>query len=543
MAVSPPAPTEKVSPLASRAFREIWAANMLSNLGSLAQLVGASWLMTSLTTSEQMVALVQASTALPVMLLALWAGAIADRFDRRSVMLVSQAFTMAASAVLALCAWAGWLDAWSLLCFTFLIGCGAALRTPAWQAGVGEMVPRSALPSAIALNSIGFNLARSVGPAIGGVIVAASGPAAAFVINALSNIGMVSALVRWKRERTARTLPPEPFLSAVGSGLRYVAMAPAILSVLPRAALFGLGASGVQALLPLIARDQMHGAAFTYGLLLGAFGFGAVAGGLLIGRLRDLLGAERLSRASSLAFVAGTVGTAFSPSLPISMTALVLNGAGWIVTLSMMNVTVQLNAPNWALARILALYQMAAFGGIAAGSWLIGLLAGQYGIRDALLIAAAIQLAVIGLTFAFPLHASDELNLTPFGGWKEIEPAFAPDGHGPVVIVTEFSIRPERTAAFLALMQERRRIRRRNGGRRWQLLHDLRNPEIWVESYHVPAWAEYLRHRERLVQHEAQLFARIRALHSGPGAPEIRRFVGMLPGASIHPYNVESGIA
>ncbi|MBX9897565.1 MAG: MFS transporter [Qipengyuania sp.] len=526
MSDGPPAPAEGSSPLASRTFREIWAANTLSNLGSLIQLVGASWLMISLTTSEQMIALVQASTALPLMLLALWSGTIADRFDRRDVMMMAQAFTMIASAALAFCAWAGWLSPWSLLIFTFLIGCGGAMKTPAWQAAVGEMVPRAALPSAIALNSVGFNLARSVGPAIGGLIVAAGGPAVAFVANALSNIGMLAALRRWRRPRTTRTLPRESFIAAIGAGIRYVAMAPAILTVLPRAALFGLTASSVQALLPLIVRDRMHGNAFTYGLLLGAFGLGAVAGGLGIGKLGRRWSPEQLSRIFSLVFVIGTIGIALSPLLALSLAALALTGAGWLVTFSTLNVTVQMNAPNWVLARALALYQMAAFGGVAAGSWLGGFLADHHGVRDALLVSAALQLGVVALTRWLPLRGSNDLDLMPFSGRKPIEAEVTPNRQdSPVVLFTEFRIQVADHPKFLALMQERRRIRGRNGARRWQLLQDMSDPEIWVETIDLRAWSDYLRHRERIAEYEAQLFAQIRALDHGDEAPRIRRFV------------------
>lgn len=401
------ADSASASPLVSRAFREIWAANLISNLGGLVQLVGASWLMSTLTSSEQMVTLVQASTALPLMLMAPWAGAVADRFDRRNVMLVSQSFIMFASLWLAIIAWIDGLRPWSLLGFTFLIGCGTALKTPAWQAGVSEMVPRSALTSAITLNSVGFNIARSAGPAVGGLIVAAGGAAAAFVANAVSNIGMLLALARWRRERVLIALPPEPLLSAVLTGARYVAATPVVRVVLPRAALFGFTASGVQALLPLIARHQMDGDALTYGLLLGAFGIGAVAGGMSIERLRARFTSEHLSRLFALLFALGTLGVAISRSFPITAAALTLNGAGWVVALSMMNVTVQLNSPRWALARILAIYQMAAFGGIAAGSWLIGVLADRCGVREALLISAVLQLAVIALTSQLPLHEAD----------------------------------------------------------------------------------------------------------------------------------------
>jgi len=381
---------------------------MISNLGGLVQLVGAAWLMSSLTTSEQMVTLVQASTALPLMLVAPWAGVVADRFDRRKLMLLSQSFIMIASFALAVIAWIGGLHPWSLLGLTFLIGCGTALKTPAWQAGVSEMVPRAALPNAIALNSVGFNLARSAGPALGGLVVAAGGAAAAFVANAVSNIAMLLALSRWRRERVPAARTPETLLRAMWTGIRHVAATPELRVVLPRAALFGFTSSAVQALLPLVARHQMKGDALTYGLLLGAFGLGAVVGGMSIRRLRGRLTAEQLSRLFALLFAFGTLGVATSRSFPLTAAALALNGAGWVVAFSMMNVTIQLNSPNWALARILAIYQMAAFGGVAMGSWATGILANCYGVSEALLISAFLQIAVVVLTARLQLREADE---------------------------------------------------------------------------------------------------------------------------------------
>jgi MFS family permease len=485
--------------------------------------------MTSLTDSEQMVALVQASTALPLMLLALWSGAVADRYNRRNVMLASQAFTMVASALLAAFAWLGWLNAWSLLAFTFLIGCGAAMKTPAWQAGVGEMVPRAVLPQAIALNSVGFNLARSVGPAIGGVVVAVGGAATAFAVNAVSNIGLFVALLRWRRKPTARALPPEPFFSAIAAGLRYAIMAPVIVAILPRAALFGLGASAVQAVLPLVVRDRIGGDALTYGLMLGSFGVGAVAGGLLIGWLRRNLSPPRQFQVSALTFALATIVTGLSTNLLLTLCALAVNGAGWLVALATMNVTVQLNAPNWVLARTLALYQMAAFGGIAVGSWLAGLLADALGVRDALLCAAGIQVAVIMITHRLPLGSTDQPDIAPFEGWQNVEPASMPEPNSAITIITEFRIDDDNLAVFLGLMQERRHIRRRNGGRFWRLFQDTNDPAVWIESYEVPSWPEYLRHRERFMVHEARLFARIRTLHSGEAPPRVRRFAAVAP--------------
>lgn len=281
--------TNRISPLAPfrhDIFRTIWIASLASNFGGLIQAVGAAWLMTSISQSVNMVALVQASTSLPIMLFSLVSGALADNFDRRRIMLVAQSFMLAVSALLTVCAYYGIVTPWLLLIFTFLLGCGTALNNPSWQASVGDMVPRDDLPAAVALNSMGFNLTRSVGPAIGGAIVAAAGAAAAFAANTLSYFAILFALARWKPVAPENRLPRETLGRAVSAGLRYVAMSPNIGKVLVRGFAFGLSASAILALLPLVARDLVGGGPLTYGVMLGAFGVGAIGGALLSARLR-----------------------------------------------------------------------------------------------------------------------------------------------------------------------------------------------------------------------------------------------------------------
>ena len=274
-------PSAKVeSPFRNPVFRRMWFATVTSNFGGLIQSVGAAWMMTSLVGSPQMVALVQASNALPFMLLALLAGAVADNLDRRRVMLAAQCFMLTVSVTLALFAWQGWLTPWLLLTFTFLIGCGTAMNGPAWQASVGEIVRRDQLPDAVGLNSAGFNLARSAGPAIGGAIVAAAGVAVAFLVNAMSYLGLIAVLLRWKPNSAPRLLPREGLFTAMAAGLRYVAMSPNLRTVTLRSCVFGLTANALPALMPIVAKDLVKGGALTYGILLGAFGVGAVLGGL-----------------------------------------------------------------------------------------------------------------------------------------------------------------------------------------------------------------------------------------------------------------------
>lgn len=519
------ADTDPPSPLSVPVFRAVWIASMASNFGGLIQSVGASWLMTSLTPSSQMVALVQASTALPILLLSLWSGAVADNLDRRRVMLAAQGFMLVVSVALAVITFAGWISPWLLLVFTFLIGCGAAMNGPAWQASVGDMVPRSALPGAVALNSMGFNIARSVGPAIGGAIVAAAGAAAAFVVNAVSYVGLIAVLTRWKPSYPERILPREPLGHAVTAGIRYVAMSPDIRTVLARALIFGIGASAVPAMMPLVARDVIVGNSLTYGVLLGAFGIGAVGGGLMVRRLRDRLSVEAIVRAAAAALAIGTVLTGISATLWLTIPALALAGGGWVLALSTFNVTVQLSAPRWVVARSLSLYQMAAFGGMASGAVLFGAIADAQGVQISLFAAAAVQTLTILSGLVLPLPIARDLNLA-LRQWSEPETAVSVDDRsGPVVVTIEYRIVPGDIPRFLNVMHERRRIRRRDGARHWTLLRDLGEPEMWVERYHVATWLDYVRHNQRRTFEDAQNTIDILSLHNGPAKPVVHRMI------------------
>ena len=515
-----------LSPFRYPVFRGIWIASLLSNFGSLIQSVGASWMMLSIAPSPDMVALVQASTSLPIMLLSLVAGAMADNMDRRRVMVFAQIFMLSVSLALAICAWAGLVGPWTLLLFTFAIGCGSAFFAPAWQASVGDMVPRPEVPGAVALNSMGFNIARSVGPAIGGAIVAAAGAAAAFGVNAASYIALLVVLGRWRRPPRTNALPSETLVIAMGAGLRYVWMSPHIRTVLLRAAVFGFGASSILALLPLVAKHLVAGGPLTYGLLLGAFGIGAVAGALSASRLREKLSTEAIVRWAGCIMALAAALVAVSTFLVATMAALLLAGAGWVLSLSTFNVSVQLSAPRWVVARALALYQMAAFGGLAAGSWVWGELAADLGISAALLISAGAVLICVVLGRWAPLSQAGELNLDPLRTqlWNAPTTSVPVDERtGPVVITVEYIIDEDDVEEFLARMNERRRMRRRDGARNWRLLRDLSDPHLWIERYETPTWLDYIRLNNRATQDDASVPTRLRELHRGTEGPRIRR--------------------
>jgi MFS family permease len=390
----------------------------------------------------------------------------------------------------------------------------------------GDMVPRADLAGAVTLNAMGFNLARSLGPAVGGLIVAAAGAAAAFAVNAASYLGLIVVLFRWKPERPQETLARETIGAAMSSGVRYVAMSPRINTVLLRAALFGLGASAVQALMPLVARQTMAGGPETFGLLLGAFGVGAVGGAFLSARVRRALVTETLVRIACVIFGLCAAVTALSPWLLLTIPALMVAGAAWVLTLSTFNVTVQMSSPRWVVARALALYQMAAFGGMALGSWVWGQTAEASGLAAALLASGVVQggCALVGLRF--PLAPATELNLDPLGVWREPSTVLSIEPRsGPVVVAIDYKIDEADVPAFLAAMAERRRIRRRDGARNWSLLRDLAEPTHWVERYHTETWLDYVRHNLRRTHDDVGISQRITALHRGDQPPAVRRMI------------------
>ncbi len=515
-----------LAPLRHLVFRRVWLASTLANVGGLIQSVGAAWMMISIAESADMVALVQTSVTLPTMLLSLVAGATADSLDRRKVMLGAQIFMLIVSVVLMACAWTGLITPWLLLLFTFLIGCGLAFNSPAWQASVGDMVPRKDLPSAVALTSMGFNIARSIGPAIGGAVVAAIGAAAAFAINTICYIPLIAVLARWRRPENPNVLPRETLGIAIAAGVRYVAMSPRICAVLVRAVVFCVGAGAVMALMPLIAKVLIRGGPLVYGLLLGAFGAGAVTGAIGNARLRAALSTESIVRWASTAFAAAAAVVALSTQLLATMAMLFIAGAGWLLVLSTFNVAVQMSAPRWVVARALSIYQMAAFGGLAAGSWLWGAVAESESIPAALLISAVVLIGCAALGRWLPLAQSGELNLEPLRSWKEPSTAVTiVPRSGPIVVTIEYVIREEDVVEFLRAMSERRRIRRRDGARNWRLLRDLSDPRAWVERYETPTWLDYVRHNSRMTQHDAIVPQRLRALHCGPDAPRVRRMI------------------
>jgi predicted MFS family arabinose efflux permease len=520
-----PAPVGTFAPFQHKIFRLFWTASLISNIGVMVQTIGASWVMMTISGSAGLVALVQGMNALPVMLFALAAGALADNFDKRLLMLGAQTAMLTFTLVLAVAVYFDWITPWLLLGLTFLIGTSAAVNNPSWQASIRDTVPRDTISAAVTLNNMGFNVTRSIGPAIGGTIVASLGVTLSFFFNACTYLPVIWVLARWRPEVAKSDLPRESFVSAMSAGLRYVAMSPNILIVLFRTILFSSCAASVLALLPVVARDLLGAGALTYGGLLGIFGVGAILGAFINGRVRQKLVDETIVRACCLVFLASTVTLGLSTNLALSFLALIPAGVCWVIAFSLFNISVQLSTPRWVVGRAIALYQMTNFGGIAIGSWLWGRIADAQGVSVAL-VAGGLGLllcALAGFRFRVPNVVSVDLDPLQFE-----TPATELDikaRSGPIFVMIEYRIRQQDIPEFLAAMTRRRRIRLRDGAQRWALLRHVEEPELWTESYHVPTWLEYIRHNSRRTKADAEVMAQLRQLHQGEDGPRVHRWI------------------
>ena len=514
------------SPLGYRQFRELWTANAASNFGGQVQVVGAAWLMASLTHSPQIIALVQTAISLPTVLFILFGGAMADNYDRRTIMLVSQGAMLATAALLAILTLMGLIAPWSLLLLTFIISAFGSINNPCWQASVRDILPRNMISRAVALNSMSINLARTAGPALGGAIVAVAGVASAFVINAVSFVGFIFALVRWAPVRLARTAPRERILPAMIAGVRYAAMASHIRNAVVRGGLSGLTASAVFALLPVVARQQMNGNALTYGLLLAAFGGGAIISAWIGGRLRSRLAPDQIVLFAVISLAGGLAILGLAPTAIVAGCGAALCGAGWVMAHSTYNTTVQLSAPAWVTARSLALYQTATFAGMASGSILFGWVAQHYGVSTALLAAGAGQAATGVIGLFLPLPRFEDLRVDPLDRWTAptLEQEIGPDD-GPVMVQLEYQVSEDDAGGFARAMVERQCIRVRDGARDWAVWQDLGHSSRWIESYRVATWAEYLRHNMRRTVADRENADALLRFSTDPAGPVVRRFV------------------
>jgi MFS family permease len=524
------------SPLRRPLFRDRWIASLLSNTGSWMQDTAATWLMTSLTTSPLLIALMQTAASLPVLFLGLPAGAIADILDRRRLLIFWQVWMLAAAALLSVMTLAGWIGPWTLLALTLLLSVGGAMNNPAWQAIVPELVPREELAEAISLNSAAYNLARAVGPALGGLTMAAfaserSGASGTFLINAVSFAFVIVMLYRWKRQPIYTSeLPAERLLGSMRAGVRYVRHARDIQSVLIRAFLMTSCVSAMWALLAVIAqRDLAHGA-LGYGLLNASIGTGAVLGAIFLPRVRRRLDDDRVVAASSGVFIVTLLVMAYVPETWLLVLMLMAAGFAWTSTTSSFNIAVQVSVPAWVKARALGTYQMTFQAGMAIGSAAWGWVAEHTSTPIALSVAAIGLLAGLPLSWKYRLMAgaTEDLDSARAKGLIRASPTvmieLEPED-GPLLISVEYRIDPDEAEEFVKAIHDLKTIRLRDGGVRWGLFADASNPARFVETFLVESWAEYLRQRERLTVSDLQVRDRVQAFQQGESPPAVSRMV------------------
>lgn len=491
------------APLRHLAFRRIWLASLLSNFGLLINGVGAGWAMTEMSGRADRVALVQTALMLPYLLFSLPAGAISDTYDRRRVSMTMLAMALASALLLTTVALAGWLTPALLLMLCFLGGTCNAMFGPSWQASASEQVPPADLGPAVALNSVSYNIARSFGPALGGLIVAAAGPVAAFGVTAACYLPIMLALFLWRRAQELPRLPPERINGAIISGVRYVFHSPLARSVVARAALTGVAGASISSLMPLIARDLIGGTAATFGILLGVFGIGAVIGALVLPMLRQRLTGEWHVGGSTVLLGFTIIALSQVRSEAFAIPVLLAGGVLWMQPLTQFNITIQTEAPRWVGGRVLAAYQAAIAGGIAAGAWLWGQLAQEVGTANAIACSGAAMLACALAGRFWPLDsgAPDPANRARPLATPEVRLALT-GRSGPVLVEVEYRVAAERARQFYDAMLEVRRFRQRNGAYQWSLARDIANEEAWVERFSCPTWHDYLRQRERMTAGE-----------------------------------------
>jgi MFS family permease len=502
------------SPLRLPAFRGLWAGSAIYFTGNAMQVMAASWLMVELTGSSFFAALVQTAVFLPMFLLALPAGVLADTTDRRQLILRALGVQAGVVVVLSLLALLGWAGPGTLLLFTFAAGCCTALLSPAWNTSVADTVPREDMPQAITAMSIAWNSARALGPSIAGFVFASLGAGWVFALAVLSAVVMIQAVRRWPPAPHAKSLlPAERLWSGTVAGLRYARHSPMILAQLLRTVAYSGAGSALWALLPAIAAQQLGLGAAGFGFLMGCLGTGAVASGLVLGKLRARLGLERLVTVGCLVFAAVMLVAAFLRVPTVVFVALAIGGAAWMAVMATFNTATQSSAPPWVRSRAVALHTLSSLGSFAIGSAFWGAVSGFAGLPVALTLAAVVMTAGIFLSRWFPLRMGDAQEITPVSLWEEvfIKEQPLPDD-GPVSVEIAYRIRPGEAEEFLNAVSRLRASRRRDGATLWRVYRDLGDPSRYVERFLVASWADYLHQRSRATLADQELEARVREL-------------------------------
>jgi MFS family permease len=520
-----------LAPLSNPVFGALFAVNFASNIGTWVQDVGSSWLMTSLAPSPLMVSLIQTAGNLPYFLLGLLAGTLADIADRRRLLIVSQIWMLLSAGSLGVLTLLHLTTPWILLGMSFSLGIGSALGGPAAQAIVPELIPRDEVLEAVALNSMQFNIARGLGPAIGGIIVGACGAGMAFLANAVSFVGVTSVLISWRRPFKKSILPAERVYGGIRAGARYARYSPVVRAVLVRSLLFGLGTSAMWGVLPLAARAEFHADATGYGVIIAFFGIGAAACGFVLSTLRRLLSSDWIAMSGGMVFALANASVASAHRVYLLWFATFLAGAAWVAVTSTYNSAAQMALPAWVRARALSLYLLTLQGGLALGSVAWGYLASRFGIRTALDASALFLVFNVLIAKRFSLRGAEQFDPRP---WLLQELPHVGEGpsmdQGPVMVYLEFRIELAHAAEFEQAMHELEVIRRRDGAVMWSFFSDIADPARYVEAYMVESWGEHVRQHYRGTASDSEAWQHVRALHIGPEPPRVLHLIAPMTG-------------
>lgn len=504
-------------------FRALWTASLVSSLGTWIQQLANGWLMTSLKPEPLMVSLVEVANTLPMALLALPAGTLADLVDRRQYLLATQTWMLITAATMGFLTYTDRMTPTLLLLSTFAMGLGVALNSPGWHSVTPEVVPRKVLSSAIALNGLAINGARAVGPALGGFILLWYGPAIAYFLNSISFLGVILVIASWKRPKVESSAPPERFSSALKVGLRHVRHSPQLRNVIFRATSFLICTSAMWATLPLLCQREYDFGPKGYGSMIAAFGSGAVIGAvLLLPFLRRHFALNQIVAGGWLLFAGvlfslSMLDGGWAPLLPM-----LVGGACWLCILSNLHFVVQSTAPRWVLARAMSIYLLCFFSAASFGSMLWGSVAQQLGIMPALQIAASLLLVTSLSGLLAPLASSESHNLEPSKAWPHPDVTLEPPlDHGPVLVTVEYQIDPVEAAEFREAAEKLRTFRYQNGVLQWGIFVDIADPTKYREVYLEESWGAHLRQHERVTAYETEVASKVYAFHKGPTMPPV----------------------
>lgn len=514
--------------LSNRTFRALWIASIASNIGTWMHDVGAGWMMASISADPLMVALVQAATSLPMFLFVLPSGVLSDIIDRRRYLLFAQCWMLVSAAALGLLTFSGMVGPWLLLAATFLLGIGAAMAAPPFQSLLPELVGKEDLSTAVVLNALGVNISRAIGPALGGFILSLTSPALVFVLNAVSVLGVLLVVWRWHPAPREQHLPPEHFLPAVRVGLRYVKSAPLLRTVLLRAVGFFGFASAAWSLLPLIAKNQLGLGAAGYGALLGCIGLGAISGALLLPALRQRYSSDSLLTAASLLFAAVILCLARLDSVMLIGMVLMAAGLAWITAISILSVGAQASSAGWVKSRALAVYLVAFFGAMTAGSTLWGQLAKSINIPSALLAAGSAMVIVCLLMRRLRISDIHALDLSPARMHMSDAAAQLADiahDRGPVMITVEYLVDPRDEQSFSEAIHAMRLVRQRGGALSWGVYRDTADTQRHLEVFVIESWLDHLRQHDHFSANDKAIHARALAFHKGATLPRVTHLI------------------